>query len=131
MFEKLKNEWRQFRDAKPGKRFLAYHDRTKSQRGAASFVRMGLGIVLAAAGVVMLVVPGPGILFIFFGLALLAARSAALSKVLDKAELWMRKAFRALKRAWQSLPWPVIAGLLMIVAGAAVGVGALVWRWLA
>ncbi|MBA3539898.1 MAG: hypothetical protein H0T79_09735 [Deltaproteobacteria bacterium] len=62
-----------------------------------------LGVVLVFAGGVMLVVPGPGLLVIVFGLALLAGESKRLAHVLDRAELVVRRWVGAARRWWAGL----------------------------
>lgn len=131
MFAKAKREWKQFRASPPGERFEAYHERVKHERGAATVVRLVLGILLTLAGIVMLFVPGPGILFIFFGLALVGARSRPVASALDATELWMRKAGHGLKAWLKKLPWPALVGLGVVVLAAVAAAAYGMWRWLA
>ena len=130
MFEHLKEDWRAFKESRPGQRFWDYHERVRHQTGPIRWVRIGLGLIATAAGLVMLVAPGPGILFLFFGLALLAARSAWLAKMLDKAELWLRRVLRAAKVWWDARAlWQKVALVVVVLAGVA-GAAWLAWRWL-
>jgi len=87
VLENLKKEWREFREAEPGERFKAYHQRVKRASTGSRVARIALGLVLAAAGIVMLFVPGPGILFIVFGLACFGGESKWIAGGLDAGEL--------------------------------------------
>ncbi len=52
-----------------------------------------LGVVLVAAGVVMLVVPGPGLLVIAIGLALILSQFDWGERVLARVRVWLRHRF--------------------------------------
>jgi uncharacterized protein (TIGR02611 family) len=121
MFTELKKTWHHFRDAEPGKRFLLHYRR--HQRGSRSkFATIGylvLGVVLVAAGVLGLIVPGPGLLGIALGFAVLAQESEKASKALDRLELWIRKQVAAFKRWWKqaSLPSRILVTAIACVFG--------------
>ena len=61
----------------------------RSSKRAGVFV---LGIVLVAAGVAMLVLPGPGLLVIIAGMAILATEFAWAEHLLDRAKEQAAKA---------------------------------------
>jgi uncharacterized protein (TIGR02611 family) len=67
----------------------------RSGRRAAVFV---LGVVLVGAGVVMFVTPGPGIVLVVAGLAVLATEFAWAEHLLDRAKESAAKASRSAKR---------------------------------
>jgi hypothetical protein len=102
MFKDLQKTWHHFRDAEPGKRFLLHYRRHKSGKRskAAAIGYMLLGVVLVAAGVLGLIVPGPGLLGIALGVAVLAQESEKASKLLDRIEVWIRKQVGAFRRWW-------------------------------
>lgn len=108
MFKSLQKTWHHFRDAESGTRFLLHYRR--HQAGSRSkFATIGylvLGALLVVAGVIGLIVPGPGLLGIALGFAVLAQESEKASKALDRLELWIRKEVAAFKRWWgrASLP---------------------------
>jgi drug/metabolite transporter (DMT)-like permease len=78
-----------------------------------------LGAALLAVGVVMLVLPGPGLLLVLAGLLVLASEFPALERHVDPVR------DRALKAAEDSVAtpfrivWSVTAGLSLIAAGVA------------
>jgi hypothetical protein len=85
----LSHAWHSFRDGEPGRRFIDEHDRVERSTVARVSVA-GLGILLIGAGVVMLFIPGPGILAILFGLALVATTWRRLATWMDLGELRIR-----------------------------------------
>jgi hypothetical protein len=117
-----KHQWRAFKHDQPGKRFQHQHDRLQEKgRG----LRVGLaiaGIILLAGGIALLVLPGPGIPLLVFGLALLAGLSGALARTLDRAEPVLRHEAKQLRRGWHRLSGGAKVGVCAI---AAVGLAAL------
>jgi uncharacterized membrane protein HdeD (DUF308 family) len=83
--------WRQFRTAEPGRRFREHHERAKDRHFAVKLALAALGAVLIMAGFVMLFIPGPGIVTIAIGLALVATGSSRLSDALDRFEQRVRR----------------------------------------
>lgn len=100
MIEKLKENWRFLLDAAPGDRFLGYYQRRQQSR-ASGMLRIGLlcgGILLSLIGIVMLVAPGPGLLAVAAGMALVAGESRAFARGLDSVECALRKLLRKSRR---------------------------------
>jgi putative transmembrane protein PGPGW len=62
-------------------------DYQSGKRKVWHIVRLGLGWLLTAIGIVLLVLPGPGVLFLIPGLTLLSAES-----------LWVRRFLRRLRQ---------------------------------
>lgn len=125
----MKQEWQQFRHDLPGERFRNHRIRMrrKSRRHAA--VTTALGVLLLAAGVVLLFMPGPGLVLIVFGLALVATHSSRLSAQLDRAEPWVREGAHEVARRWRRMTRmakaAVVSGGLVIVTAFLLGM----WRW--
>lgn len=125
MLEGARHEWHCFRDDAPGKRFTNHHRRAhRSHSKAKIALRIGLGALLVAAGVVMLFVPGPGLLAILFGVALVGGESKTISGWLDRGEVgartWWRHRSRAAKVA-------VIAAAVLVAGAVTL---ATAWRFL-
>lgn len=55
------------------------------------------GIALTLVGLIFMAVPGPGIPVLAIGLALVAQESAALARLLDRAELRLRRWWKRLR----------------------------------
>ena len=56
------------------------------------------GAILIAAGLFMLVAPGPGILVLIVGCALVAEESMLMARFLDWSEVRIRRAISALRK---------------------------------
>ncbi|MCP2256132.1 putative transmembrane protein (PGPGW) [Prauserella aidingensis] len=85
-------------------------------------IAAAIGAALLAIGVLLLVLPGPGLLLVLAGLIILASEFPALERFVDPVRT------RALRAAEESVssPWriagSVMAGLLLIAGGIAWGV---------
>lgn len=80
-----------------------------------------LGVVLLLTGVLLLVLPGPGLLLVLAGLLLLAEEFPALARYIDPVRA---QAMRAAEESVSSplrLTGSVLAGLLLLGAGAVWG----------
>jgi hypothetical protein len=115
---KLEHQWHEFAHDKPGQRFENQHRRLKRGGKALLAGMTVVGALLVAGGVVLLFVPGPGLLVAVFGLALLAGTSSRLARVLDQMEPVVRRwASRA--KAWWSQA-SITARVATCVIGAAI-----------
>jgi hypothetical protein len=96
MIRKLKEQWRELREAPPGKRFSLRYERRAKQREtpAARIGWSALAVLLILAGLVALPLPGPGTVVMAAGLALLAQESLTVAKLCDRLELAIRKRVR-------------------------------------
>jgi hypothetical protein len=101
MFDSLKHNWR----GRPGHRFQARFDRRtrKDASVLAHAVNITLALASFAVGVVLVVLPGPAILFFFISATLLATESRVIAALLDRLELKLRAGFGWSRRAWAKL----------------------------
>jgi hypothetical protein len=91
--------WDRFVHATPGKRFQERYRRMREQKGSAwkrCLIVCG-GIAICLAGIVFLAIPGPGLLILAVGLALIAQESVTLARLLDRAELKLRRLWKRLR----------------------------------
>jgi hypothetical protein len=121
-------QWRLFIGERPGQRFVNAYRRTQRDRSIAKRVtRVAIGVVVTAGGILMWFLPGPGWLFVFFGLSMFARESCALARFLDRAELTVRGGARHLRQWWWTVP-PTRRALAVVFAVACVALGsAVVW----
>ena len=88
MFDTLRQRYRAFRIDPAGERFQHRYRRLASRGGA---VRKLLIIVAALAlivvGIALLVLPGPGLLLILLGAALIAEESLVAARMLGRIDL--------------------------------------------
>lgn len=100
----VKHEWREFRHDTPGERFHNHRARMQKKSRKHAAVTIALGVLLLAGGFILLFIPGPGLLLIVFGLALVATHSTRLSDLLDRGEPALRRFGRRTVAGWKALP---------------------------
>jgi hypothetical protein len=92
--------WQEFKAAHPGERFKRRYS-AKQKRGKRGWKR-GLSIlagsILVAAGLFMLVAPGPGIVVLMVGAAMVAEESLPTARFLDWSEVRIRRAISVLRK---------------------------------
>lgn len=130
MLEAVKKSWRQFEASAPGERFQDRYKR-RQQSGCNGFpwrkiFNLLIGMVLMAAGLFMVLFPGPGWLTILFGLGFIAGESKAIARFMDWLEIRFRKIVR---RTWHlyrhsSTPARTLAVLLALALAAGSGYAA-------
>lgn len=103
MFHDLATELHALRADTPGERFRRHYERSQMHSHARRIAGALVGILLVAAGLVMLVIPGPGILTAIFGLALLSSQSRWLASGMDRAEPAVRRWARGMRRRTRRL----------------------------
>ena len=92
--------WDRFVHAAPGRRFQERYQRMQEQKGSV-WKRCAFicgGILLCLVGLFFMAVPGPGIPIFAVGLALIAQESEAVARVLDRAEIRLRRWWKRLRR---------------------------------
>ena len=132
MKQAIERSWRTFKEGRPGHRFHDFYEyRQKKREGRSAawhVVPIALGTILLVGGVAIGWLPGPGGFIAVFGVALLATEFEFLARWLDRAELWVRKAWRV---AWKRRSTPErvaeVAAAAALAAGAAYGVVALLF----
>lgn len=93
MFESIRSRWNRFRATPAGTRFQSRRRRRDSRSGwVRTVLAIAAGIVLIALGVVMIVLPGPGLLAMLFGAALIAEESSVAARWFDRADLLVERA---------------------------------------
>jgi uncharacterized membrane protein YdbT with pleckstrin-like domain len=95
MFSGLKQQWCELRNGPPGRRFQERYERNRRARADESAVRRFLqpvaGVILLKAGIVLCILPGPGLPLLILGAALLAERSRRVARALDWMEIKARQ----------------------------------------
>lgn len=96
MLDAIRMQWQQLCESKPGERFQKLHQR-RHETGASGgqrSLRMAAAVGLILLGLVMMPAPGPGMLVVLAGAALLASESLGTARRLDRLELWVRDRWR-------------------------------------
>lgn len=105
MISRWKQQWRALRESRPGERFEDRYRAANRKRDGGSLgghiVRVGLAVALFAIGVVLVVIPGPAVLFFALAGALMATESLWVARALDWTELKVRAMLRFAGRWWQ------------------------------
>ncbi|TVO59303.1 PGPGW domain-containing protein [Denitromonas halophila] len=96
MFERIKESWHSLKKSEPGERFQDRYHHHQSRRdgrpGLSVLLRLAGGTVVALLGLVMLFTPGPGLVFMAAGAALLGSESRIVARALDRLEVLVRAA---------------------------------------
>jgi uncharacterized protein (TIGR02611 family) len=127
MWEKFKQTWRRLKAGNPGQRF---QQEFRRRHGAGrSPIQKALlivgGLLLMAAGFLLLFIPGPGLVFLFAGGFLIAQQSLVAARALDWSEIRLRKLLAWSLRAWRrsSTTLKVLVVVAVVVVLGAVGMG--------
>lgn len=126
----MKQEWREFKHDEPGERFANHRERMSKKSKKHAAVSIALGVLLLAGGVVLLFIPGPGLLLIVFGLALVATHSKRLSNLMDRAEPRLRAAAHTAKQWWWAMPIAGKIALILAALGIGAGLAYLLWHFM-
>ena len=103
MLNWIKRHWRLFSAPPPGKRFRASFDRRRQERPGSfhkKILAIGTGVIIMGLGLVMLIAPGPGILFLAVGAMLIAQESLSAARTLDWADIRLRRLAVRARNAW-------------------------------
>ena len=106
MIGRTKESWRRFEASKPGHRFQdRYRRRQESEHGWRDprklFYVVG-GLIIAVGSLLLGVLPGPGTLTFFVGLGMIAGEFRPVARLLDWAEVRVRKLGRWVRGIWRS-----------------------------
>lgn len=131
MLAKLKQSWRRLKNGTPGRRFQEqYQARKRSGRPAwARPLWIGLGLVILVGGLAALPLPGPGMLVIALGGALLARELELAARAFDWLELRLRKVAAWSKKTWKRSPIAGKAGIVGVAVATCAAGGYLAWTW--
>lgn len=117
--QRLRRSWHGFSEGRTGRRFRdRYHRRRRSgqKTRVSSILALGGGVALMFAGLIMLVVPGPGWLTFFLGLGLVSGEFLPAARLMDRGEVKARKLIRKIVKLWRRSPaaaWSVAASVAL------------------
>jgi Putative transmembrane protein (PGPGW) len=127
MWKKFKQTWRRLKAGNPGQRF---QQEFRRRRGAGrSRIQKALlivgGVLLMAAGFLLLFIPGPGLVLLFAGGFMIAQQSLVAARALDWSEIRLRKLLAWSLCAWRrsSTILQVLVVVVAVVVLGAVGLG--------
>jgi hypothetical protein len=95
MFSRLRRQLHDFLRTRSGTRFRAYHARMHLRPHLLrTLLVVSIGLTLIALGIVLLVLPGPGLLIGALGALLIAGESMVIARLLDRADLIATRRWR-------------------------------------
>lgn len=130
MFRHMRHDWRQFADAPPGERFQRrYARRRDAHHGVVrKTFYLGVGSIAMLAGVVLMLIPGPGVVVFAIGAGIAAQQSLLVARSLDWLDVkihamiryaaeWWRRASLAARMMLAALPLLAIGviGIIIVV----------------
>ncbi len=128
----LRHRWHEFAAAEPGTRFEREYDlkHGKAQPRWKRILAVMLGVAVILVGIVGLPAPGPGMLVIGIGAALLGRESRGIARWLDRGEIAVRRLAARVARWWRGLGGWWRAALVMLTIAGAAGIGVVAVRLL-
>jgi hypothetical protein len=100
MLDGLKRRWRRLKAGQPGARFQRQYRENRESRKSVlqrwGSAAAGVGLILV--GILLLFIPGPGLVLIAAGGAVLARESQVLARAMDWAEVRGRRLWRRVRR---------------------------------
>lgn len=125
----MKHEWELFKHDEPGQRFGNHRDRMRKRSRKLNVLGLVVGIALIIAGVVFCFLPGPGLIPLVFGFALVGARWKRMAKLMDRAEPRVRELGRREKLHWKALPGAAKVSVMIGLALFATAGLLFMWRY--
>jgi hypothetical protein len=132
MLVALKRQWHGLQRSQPGHRFQNRYASARRHRDQVPtwqrLLQLGASLVLLAAGVVFVFIPGPAILFFALAGAMLASESRTVARALDWTELRIRSGWHRAARFWSGLGVGGRVALLSLLAALVGAAGFVAWR---
>ena len=116
MIGRLKGDWEEFRESKPGERFKErYHRRQLSPGHTVKRILLViLGSVIALGSLFTAPLPGPGFATVFLGLAILAGELLPAARFLDWSEVRLRQLWDFVLGVWLTGPFGKISVFVVV-----------------
>ncbi len=118
MIGRLKGDWEEFKESKPGERFKDRYRRRQQEPGhiVKRVILVILGSVIALGSLFTAPLPGPGFATVFLGLAILAGELLPAARLLDWSEVRLRQLWKFISGVWRTS----LFGKIAVVVVAAV-----------
>ena len=127
MIEAIKDDLRQLKRGKSGRRFVDFYDFRRQHRrpgfSPARFATIFFGLFLVIGGASIGWLPGPGGFVAIFGLALLAQEFRPMAVVLDWIEPKLHVGWNWLVRIWRRMSAISRVAIAMVLLLSSVSVG--------
>ncbi|MBW3534556.1 MAG: hypothetical protein KY453_04975 [Gemmatimonadetes bacterium] len=125
MLKGIRRRWRELKASEPGRRFQDRYERSHQEGDSRTrrVLTMGAGVLIVLAGLFFLPAPGPGVIIVALGAALVARESRRVASLLDAAEVRGRRILTWARRRWKTASTPA-RGLAVLTAAILAGAGA-------
>lgn len=122
MIGRLKGNWEELKESKPGDRFKDRYHRRQEEPGhiVKRVVLVILGSIIAVGSLFTAPLPGPGFATVFLGLAILAGEVLPAARFLDWSEVRLRRLWQFIQDVWRT----GLFGKIAVVVVAAILAGA-------
>lgn len=90
----MEHHWKAFFRDRAGERFAHRYERSRDHGPVRRGLSLVGGALLVVVGVILMPLPGPGILIAAFGGAMMAGQSLRIARALDAAEVGVRRLLR-------------------------------------
>ncbi len=122
MIGRLKGDWEEFKESKPGERFKERYRRRQQAPGHAAkrILLVILGSVIALGSLLTAPLPGPGFATVFLGLAILAGELLPAARFLDWSEVRLRLLWQFVVDVWRTGPFGKVS-IIFVAAFLAAG----------
>ncbi len=116
MIGRLKGDWEEFRESKPGERFKDRYRRRQQEPGhvVKRILLVILGSVIALGSLFTAPLPGPGFATVFLGLAILAGELLPAARFLDWSEARLRLLWEFVLSVWRTGPFGKVSVIFVI-----------------
>jgi hypothetical protein len=121
--KRIKHAMRALRVADPGRRFEDAHERHRIDNHVVRITMIVVGFIIATGGVATFWLPGPQVVIVVAGLAIMASQWRVVARLLDRIEMLGR---RWHEQRWQPYPHKARAKVVGTIAFVVVVV-LLVW----
>lgn len=97
---RIRRELDELKGAEPGRRFESGHDRHRVGNSVLRLTIIAIGLTMVTLGALTFWLPGPQIVVVLLGLALIAGQWRFIARTLDRGELGLR---RVRSERWEPL----------------------------
>src|SRR5687768_16912343 len=116
LLKNIKKRWQSLKRGEPGKRFQDEYDK-RHGADASRAKKIGIlaaGVIVLVAGIILMPAPGPGILIVAIGAAMVSQESKFAARVLDGVEVKGRALIEWALGIWKRAPLAGKAGIVLV-----------------
>jgi hypothetical protein len=127
MIAQLQKNWFRIKGGHPGRRFHDFYRQRQMARGSrltfGKIATIGGGLLLIAAGIALVPLPGPGSAVGILGLALLGSEFEFVAHALDRLEARLRPSYEQFRKRWEKVPGSTRVGIEIVLSVLGIVIG--------